>query len=41
MVVVDTDGDGAISFEELTAIHKRDFGAVDANDDRKVTPEQM
>ncbi|MBY4607076.1 hypothetical protein K6M90_05280 [Rhizobium sp. 9T] len=40
-VVADTDGDGAISFQELTAIHKRVFEAVDANDDRKVTPEEM
>jgi hypothetical protein len=40
-VVADTNGDGAISFEELTAIHKRVFDAVDANNDGKVTPEEM
>ncbi|WP_327206517.1 EF-hand domain-containing protein [Rhizobium beringeri] len=40
-VIADTDGDGAISFEELTAIHKRVFDAVDANNDGKVTPEEM
>ncbi|WP_245489230.1 EF-hand domain-containing protein [Rhizobium ruizarguesonis] len=40
-VIADSDGDGAISFEELTAIHKRVFDAVDANNDGKVTPEEM
>ncbi|OAV48206.1 hypothetical protein A6U98_31320 [Rhizobium sp. WYCCWR10014] len=40
-VIADTDGDGAISFAELTAIHKRVFDAVDANNDGKVTPEEM
>ncbi|MDR9808512.1 EF-hand domain-containing protein [Rhizobium hidalgonense] len=39
--IADSDGDGAISFDELTAIHKRVFDAVDANDDGKVTPEEM
>jgi hypothetical protein len=39
--IADSDGDGAISFEELTAIHKRVFNAVDANNDGKVTPEEM
>ncbi|MGO7419961.1 hypothetical protein ACCT09_08110 [Rhizobium ruizarguesonis] len=40
-VIADSDGDGAISFEELTAIHKRVFDAVDANNDGKVTPAEM
>ncbi|MGO8595579.1 hypothetical protein ACDA55_07625 [Rhizobium ruizarguesonis] len=40
-VIADSDGDGAISFEEVTAIHKRIFDAVDANKDGKVTPEEM
>ncbi|MBY5362710.1 hypothetical protein HFO97_22745 [Rhizobium leguminosarum] len=40
-VIADSDEDGAISFEELTAIHKRVFDAVDANNDGKVTPEEM
>ncbi|WP_260692111.1 hypothetical protein [Rhizobium laguerreae] len=40
-VIADTDGDGAISFEELTAIHKRVFDAVDANNDGKATPKEM
>jgi Ca2+-binding EF-hand superfamily protein len=39
--VADTDGDGALSFEEVTAIHKRIFDSVDANKDGKVTPEEM
>ena len=39
--IADTDGDGALSFEEVTAIHKRIFGSVDANKDGKVTPEEM
>ncbi|MBY3514169.1 EF-hand domain-containing protein [Rhizobium laguerreae] len=40
-VIADSDGDNAISFEELTAIHKRVFDAVDANNDGKVTTEEM
>ncbi|MBW9055204.1 EF-hand domain-containing protein [Rhizobium mesosinicum] len=39
--IADTDEDGALSFEEVTAIHKRIFGSVDANKDGKVTPEEM
>ncbi|MBY5494318.1 EF-hand domain-containing protein [Rhizobium ruizarguesonis] len=39
--IADTDGDGALSFEEVTAIHKRVFDAVDANKDGKVTPDEM
>ncbi|MGO8311191.1 EF-hand domain-containing protein [Rhizobium ruizarguesonis] len=39
--IADTDGDGALSFEEVTAIHKRIFDAVDANKDGKVTPDEM
>lgn len=39
--VADADGDGALSFEEVTAVHKRVFDAVDANKDGKVTPDEM
>lgn len=39
--IADTDGDGALSFEEVTAVHKRIFDAVDANKDGKVTPDEM
>ncbi|ARM91721.1 calcium-binding EF-hand domain-containing protein (plasmid) [Rhizobium sp. CIAT894] len=39
--VADTDGDGALSFEEVTAVHKRIFDSVDANKDGKVTTEEM
>lgn len=39
--IADADGDGALSFEEVTAIHKRIFDGVDASNDGKVTPEEM
>jgi hypothetical protein len=39
--IADADGDGALSFEEVMAIHKRIFDAVDANHDGKVTPEEV
>ncbi|MBY3597830.1 EF-hand domain-containing protein [Rhizobium bangladeshense] len=39
--IADSDGDGALSFEEATAIHKRIFDSVDANSDGKVTREEM
>lgn len=39
--IADVDGDGALSFEEVTAIHKRVFDKVDANKDGKVTPEEV
>lgn len=39
--VADVDGDGALSFEEVTTIHKRIFDKVDANKDGKVTTEEM
>ena len=39
--IADADGDGALSFEEVTAIHKRIFDAVDADRDGKVTPEEV
>ncbi|TIQ36288.1 MAG: EF-hand domain-containing protein [Mesorhizobium sp.] len=39
--IVDTNGDGAISFEELTTVEKRIFDKVDVNKDGKVTPEEV
>ncbi|MGO6929958.1 EF-hand domain-containing protein [Rhizobium ruizarguesonis] len=39
--VADSDGDGALAFEEVTTIHKRIFDRVDANKDGKVTPDEM
>jgi hypothetical protein len=39
--IADADGDGALSFEEVTAIHKRIFDAVDADKDGKVTPAEV
>ena len=37
----DADGDGALSFEEVTVIHKRIFDSVDTDDDGKVTVEEV
>lgn len=39
--IVDANGDGALSFDEVTAIHKRIFDAMDANKDGKVTIEEF
>src|SRR5215217_6323312 len=39
--VIDTNGDGALSFEEVMAVHKRIFDRIDANKDGKVTLEEM
>jgi hypothetical protein len=38
--IADVNGDGALSFEEVTTIHKRIFDQIDANKDGKVTPEE-
>lgn len=38
--IADTNGDGGLSFEEISAIHKRIFDRVDANKDGKVTPDE-
>ena len=40
-VMMDTDEDGAISLEEMQAVHKRMFGLVDANKDDKITVDEM
>ena len=39
--IVDTNGDGALAFEEVMAVHKRIFDRVDANKDGKVTLEEI
>jgi hypothetical protein len=39
--IADADGDGALSFEEVTVIHKRIFDRVDADNDGKVTVDEV
>jgi hypothetical protein len=39
--IADTNGDGALSFEEVSAIHKRIFDRVDANKDGRVSLEEV
>ncbi len=41
MILLDTDGDGALSLEEVQAVHARFFKAVDADANGKVTIEEM
>ena len=41
LVRMDTDGDGAVSFEEMQAVHKRMFDLVDDDKDGKITVEEM
>jgi hypothetical protein len=38
--IADANGDGGLSFDEVTAIHKRIFDRVDADKDGKATPEE-
>jgi hypothetical protein len=40
-VLMDTDGDGALSLEEFQTAHAKIFKVIDANKDGKVTPEEM
>jgi hypothetical protein len=37
MILMDTDGDGALSLEEVQAAHARIFKVIDADKDGKVT----
>jgi hypothetical protein len=39
--IADANGDGGLSFDEVTAIHKRIFDRVDADKDGKATPEEI
>ncbi|MGZ2442864.1 calcium-binding protein [Sinorhizobium medicae] len=39
--ITDADNDGALSFEEISTIHKRIFDKVDINRDGKVTPDEI
>jgi hypothetical protein len=40
-VMMDTDGDSAVSLEEMQAVHKRMFDLVDKDKDGKVTVDEM
>ena len=40
-VMMDTDSDGAVSMEEMQAVHKRMFDLVDGDKDGKITVEEM
>jgi EF hand len=39
--IADANGDGALSFEEVTAIHKRVFDRVDGNKNAKVSLDEV
>lgn len=39
--IADTNGDGGLSFEEVSAIHKRIFDGVVADKDGNVTPDEI
>jgi hypothetical protein len=41
IILADTDGDGALSLEEVQAVHARIFKAVDADGDGRATLEEM
>jgi hypothetical protein len=39
--VADANGDGGLSMEEISTVHRRIFESVDSNKDGKVTPQEM
>lgn len=39
--IADANGDGGLSFEEVSAIHKRIFDSIDADKDGNVTPDEI
>ena len=41
LIVMDTNGDGAVSLDEFQAAHARIFKAIDANNDGKITVEEV
>jgi len=41
MVMMDVNGDGALSMEELQAVHTRMFNYADTDKDGKLTPDEM
>jgi hypothetical protein len=41
MILMDTDGDGALSLEEFQTAHARIFKGIDADKDGKVTSTEM
>jgi|GEM_PF-1306845 hypothetical protein len=41
MILVDTDGSGTLSLEEVQAVHARIFNYADANDDGQLTEEEL
>ena len=41
MAMMDTNNDGALSLEEVQAVHARMFTFIDKNKDGKVTPDEV
>ncbi|MGD9507035.1 MAG: hypothetical protein AB7X49_00550 [Geminicoccaceae bacterium] len=41
LILMDTDGDGALSLDEFLAVHERIYGALDANKDGLLTADEM